>query len=191
MVCMQPNYVFDTEVPEGRLGQAAHMIQFYGTGVEIEIGYNAMQNPVLRNRYFEYLSGGVKYGYMKDCMHMYYQEIQVYYDTAKSPDPKVRMIYDYTYQFIKGTLNAYPDAVEVSAATSQNTPVSLKALDKSADNLTLDLVASPAHGSVTLSNDGTFTYYPEAGFTGTVTFTFTYNEGLGDSQICTATITVE
>ena len=191
MVCMQPNYVFDTEVPEGRLGQAAHMIQFYGTGVEIEIGYHAMQNPVLRNRYFEYLSGGVKYGYMKDCMHMYYQEIQVYYDTAKSPDPKVRMIYDYTYQFIKGTLNAYPEAVEVSAATSQNTPVSLKALDKSADNLTLDLVASPAHGSVTLSNDGTFTYYPEAGFTGTVTFTFTYNEGLGDSQICTATITVE
>ena len=191
MVCMQPNYVFDTEVPEGRLDQAAHMIQFYGTGVEIEIGYNAMQNPVLRNRYFEYLSGGVKYGYMKDCMHMYYQEILVYYDTAKSPDPKVRMIYDYTYQFIKGTLNAYPDAVEVSATTAQDTPVSLKALDKPADNLTLDLVTSPANGSATLGNDGTITYYPEAGFTGTVTLTFTYDEGLGESKVCTATITVE
>ena len=37
----------------------------------------------------------------------------------------------------------------------------------------------------------TLTYYPEAGFTGTVTMTFTYNEGLGESDICTATITVE
>ena len=191
MVCMQPNYVFDTAVPEGRLDQAARLIEFYGTGVEIEIGYNAMQNPTLRNRYLEYLSGGVKYGYMKDCMHMYYQEIQVYYDTSKSPDPKVRAIYDYTYQFIKGTLNAYPAAVEVSATTTQDTPVSLKALENPAANLTLELVSSPVHGSVTLGNDGTITYYPEAGFTGTVTLTFTYDEGLGESDVCTATITVE
>ena len=191
LVCMQPNYVFDTEVPEGRLDQAAHLIQTYGTGVEIEIGYTAMQNPVLRNRYLEYLSGGVKYGYMKDCMHMYYQEITVYYDTAISKDPKVRMIYDCTYQFIKGTLNAYPDGVEVSAATAKDTPVSMKLFDEEKANLAVELVASPAHGSVTLGNDGTLTYYPEAGFTGTVTVTFTYNEGLGESDICTATITVE
>ena len=43
----------------------------------------------------------------------------------------------------------------------------------------------------TLGNDGTITYYPEAGFTGTVTLTFTYDEGLGESKVCTATITVE
>ena len=45
--------------------------------------------------------------------------------------------------------------------------------------------------TITAQPDGTLTYYPEAGFTGTVTVTFTYNEGLGDSKLCTATITVE
>jgi L-amino acid N-acyltransferase YncA len=101
------------------------------------------------------------------------------------------MIYDCTYQFIKGTLNAYPDGVEVSAATAKDTPVSMKLFDEEKANLAVELVASPAHGSVTLGNDGILTYYPEAGFTGTVTVTFTYNEGLGESDICTATITVE
>ncbi len=189
-VCMQPNYVFDPTVPEGRLEQAARLIRSYGISIEIEIGYSGLQDPLLRNRYLEYLAGGDRYGYMKDAIHMYYQEITVYYDAAKSGDPKVRAIYDYTYQFIKGTLDASPEAITVSTETAADTPVVLEVFENAAAHLTMDIVTSPDHGSVTLGNDGIFTYYPEAGFTGTVTFTFTYNEGLGDSEICTATITV-
>ena len=191
MVCMQPGYVFDTNVPEGRIQQAAYLIRSYGTGIEIEIGTTAMQNEVLRNRYLEYLAGGVTYGYMENCMHMYYQELTVYYECAISSDPKVRMLYDYTYQFIKGTLNACPEALNVTGTTTADTPLEIALFEEPGAHLTLALVDSPAAGSVTLGDDGVLTYYPEAGFTGTVTITFTYNEGIGDSKLCTATITVE
>jgi hypothetical protein len=37
---------------------------------------------------------------------------------------------------------------------------------------------SPAHGSVTVNTDGTFTYTPQAGFTGTDTFTYTASDAV-------------
>ncbi|MBQ8911437.1 MAG: cadherin-like domain-containing protein, partial [Clostridia bacterium] len=48
-----------------------------------------------------------------------------------------------------------------------------------------------ANGSVTLSTDGSFRYYPAPGFTGKDTFTYTYNNYLGESETCTVEITVE
>ncbi len=189
--CMQPNYVFDLEEPEGRIAQAAYLIQMYGCGIEIEVGFTAMQNEALRNRYLEYLSGGVKFGYMKDCMHMYYQELDVYHATCKSSDPKIRVMYDYTYQFIKGTLNAYPAALEtVKVEAAADAPTSVVLFENPSAHLSVVLAGSPEHGSVTFGNDGVFTYYPEPGFSGTVTITYTFNEGLGDSEICTVEITV-
>lgn len=189
--CMQPNYVFDLKEPEGRIAQAAYLIQTYGCGIEIEIGFSAMQNEALRDRYLEYLAGGVKYGYMKDCIHMYYQELDVYHSTCKSADPKIRALYDYTYQFIKGTLDAYPAALEtVKLEASADAPTEIVLFDKSAAHLSISLVSSPEHGSVTIGNDGKLIYFPEAGFSGTVTVTYTFNEGLGDSEPCTVEITV-
>ena len=189
--CMQPNYVFDLKEPEGRIAQAAYLIQTVGCGIEIEVGFSAMQNEALRNRYLEYLAGGVKYGYMKDCIHMYYQEISVYYTACTSADPKIRAMYDYTYQFIKGTLNAYPPALEkVTVEAAADAPTEVVLFDKSAAHLTVALVSSPEHGSVTIGNDGKLVYYPEEGFSGTVTVTYTFNEGLGDSELCTVEIVV-
>lgn len=189
--CMQPNYVFDVKEPEGRIAQAAYLIQTVGCGIEIEVGFSAMQNETLRNRYLEYLSGGVKYGYMKDCIHMYYQEIDVYYTACKSANPKIRAMYDYTYQFIKGTLNAHPAALEtVQVEASAEEPTSVVLLENASAHLSVSLVDSPEHGSVTIGDDGVLTYYPEAGFSGTVTVTYTFNEGLGDSEACTVEITV-
>jgi VCBS repeat-containing protein len=37
---------------------------------------------------------------------------------------------------------------------------------------------NPAHGSVTVNADGTFTYTPQAGFTGTDTFTYTASDAV-------------
>ena len=39
--------------------------------------------------------------------------------------------------------------------------------------------------------DGTFRYLPEPGYTGKDTFAYTYNNYLGESQICYVEITVE
>lgn len=52
--------------------------------------------------------------------------------------------------------------------------------------------SDPSHGTLTLEADGSFTYTPEAGFTGTDSFTYRASHGgLLTSDPATATITVE
>ncbi|NTW95803.1 MAG: tandem-95 repeat protein [Erysipelotrichaceae bacterium] len=54
----------------------------------------------------------------------------------------------------------------------------------------LFLVSSPTHGTLSLNLDGTYTYTPQAGFSGLDTFTFKANDGELDSNIATFTISV-
>ena len=56
--------------------------------------------------------------------------------------------------------------------------------------LTAILVTGPAHGQLTLNSNGTFTYSPNAGFSGTDTFTYKANDGYLDSNVPTVTINV-
>ena len=191
VACMQPGYVFKEEVPDSRLEYAANMAKYYGMGIEIEIASATFNNANLYRRYLEYLAGGAKYGYMENCVHMYYQEIYCYYDSAKAGG-KMRLIYDYTYQFIKGTLPTDPDALEkVTVKGEKNALISGKTMTDVPSGYIFDIVSMPESGTVSLANDGTFVFYPEKDFTGTVTFTYTFNSGFGESDICTAEITVE
>ncbi len=192
VACMQPGYVFKEDVLDSRLEYAANTAKYYGMGIEIEIASATFQNEKLYRRYLEYLAGGAKYGYLENCVHMYYQEILCYYNAAISGDAKVRLIYDYTYQFIKGTLSATPEALQtVSVKGGKNTLITGKVLDAVPSEYTFNAVSMPESGTVSLANDGTFTYFPEKDFAGKVTFTYTYNAGLGESEICTVEITVE
>ncbi len=192
VACMQPNYVFQEEVPYSRIEQTAYLTQLYGMGIEIEISGKSFTSDLLYRKYMEYLSGGVLYGYMKDCVHMYYQDVFVFYEAACSKDESIRLIYDYTYQFIKGTLEVYPDPIEErSYETAKDTLVSDVIVEDAPGFMRFELVSMPETGTVSLANDGTFTYYPEEGFTGTVSFTYTFSEGLCDSEPCTVTIVVK
>jgi uncharacterized delta-60 repeat protein len=56
------------------------------------------------------------------------------------------------------------------------------------DTLTAALVASPAHGSVTLNADGSFTYTPDGSFTGTDSFTYQASDGKATSNVATVNI---
>ena len=188
---MQPSYAFDTAVGEGRLEQAANYIRQYGMGIEIEIGSANLNDPVLRQRYIEYLMGGVEFGYLKNCIHMYYQEVTAYYAASVSGDPKVRQLYDYTYQFIKGTLEAYPDALETLQITGKANEIITGSISEDKVDYVIDVIQSTEHGSLTLGADGSFVYYPEKDFTGTVTFVYTFNAGLGKSKPCTIEIVIE
>ncbi|HEY7385402.1 MAG TPA: Ig-like domain-containing protein, partial [Beijerinckiaceae bacterium] len=53
-----------------------------------------------------------------------------------------------------------------------------------------DGATAPAHGSVTVNADGTFTYTPDANFDGTDTFSYTLTDANNDASEATVTMTV-
>ncbi len=56
--------------------------------------------------------------------------------------------------------------------------------------LTAVLVAEPAHGTLSLNSDGSFTYTPATNFVGTDSFTYDATDGLATSSAATVTLTV-
>ncbi|MGA2069055.1 MAG: Ig-like domain-containing protein [Thermoguttaceae bacterium] len=64
------------------------------------------------------------------------------------------------------------------------------ASDADGDSLTAELVAAPKHGAFQLNANGTFDYAPNADFHGTDTFQYRVSDGTAQSNVATATITV-
>ncbi|MEZ4867016.1 MAG: tandem-95 repeat protein [Caldilineaceae bacterium] len=62
--------------------------------------------------------------------------------------------------------------------------------DADGDALTAVEVSAPSNGTLTFNSDGSFTYVPNAGFTGVDSFTYLANDGSGDSNVATVIITV-
>src|SRR5262249_5270316 len=62
--------------------------------------------------------------------------------------------------------------------------------DPQGSPLTAALVTGPAHGSLTLNADGTFSYTPAANFVGTDSFTYRASNGQALSNVATVTLTV-
>jgi len=60
--------------------------------------------------------------------------------------------------------------------------------DVDGEALTAVLVGGPAHGSLTLNADGSFTYTPDADWNGTDTFTYMANDGSVNSNVATASV---
>ncbi|MBL0968338.1 MAG: tandem-95 repeat protein [Brevundimonas sp.] len=61
--------------------------------------------------------------------------------------------------------------------------------DEDGDDLTATLLQGPRNGQFSLNADGSFTYTPDAGFTGTDTFTYSLNDGTTSVPV-TVTLTV-
>ncbi len=189
---LQPNFAFDFSITADRIEEATNQMQQYGMSIEMEIAGSALTDHRYWLKYMEYLNGGIKYGYMKHSLHTYFQSIyHVFGESSKSQDPLVRLIYEYTYQFIKGSLDMSPDTVsEIKTATSKDTAV-WGTLNPSKDPTTIYCVGiSPEHGSISFTKDGEFVYFPNKGYTGTDTFTYRIGNYLGWSHECTVTINV-
>ena len=62
--------------------------------------------------------------------------------------------------------------------------------DPDGDTLSVGFVSGPAHGTLNLNPDGSFTYNPNGGFHGTDSFTYTITDPTGVSATATANITV-
>jgi hypothetical protein len=75
-------------------------------------------------------------------------------------------------------------------AKNENITGLLNATDSDGDNLTYKLINSPVKGTITLDNNGTFTYIPRKNMVGSDTFTYKSNDWQGESNLGTVNIEV-
>jgi VCBS repeat-containing protein len=89
-------------------------------------------------------------------------------------------------------VNHAPVAANGSATTAEDTPLtgSVTATDVDGDPLTFSAVTGPAHGSLTLNPNGSFTYTPAALYYGSDGFTFRASDGSLFSNTAAFAITV-
>lgn len=188
----QPNYAFNASVDESRLEEVANQAMNLGMSIEMEIDPSALSDLRYFRKYMDYLRGGVVYGYMDNAVNMFYQNFDDIGTAADSDNARVRLIYDYTYLFIKDALDISPDIVSpLSFEAKSDTSCSATVDSGSGSALEYKIAVSPEHGSLAFDSDGDFVYYPNKGFTGTDTFTYKVGNYLGWSRECTVTITVE
>jgi VCBS repeat-containing protein len=62
--------------------------------------------------------------------------------------------------------------------------------DVDGDALTAELVSGPAHGTLTVNADGSFSYTPDADYNGPDSFTYRANDGTTTSPVATVDLTV-
>ena len=93
--------------------------------------------------------------------------------------------------------NSAPSAADDSYSTNENSVLAVPSpgvlendTDADGDSLTAFLVGTPSHGNVVLNTNGSFTYTPANGFSGTDTFTYMSNDGAAASNTATVSITV-
>jgi VCBS repeat-containing protein len=98
--------------------------------------------------------------------------------------------------FLVGSGNHAPVALNDSFAAAEDEPLvvpapGILAGDSDADGDPLSIVAgNPLHGTLEMNADGSFTYTPEADFSGIDGFSYYVNDGEADSHVATATISV-
>ena len=90
--------------------------------------------------------------------------------------------------------NSPPLANDDTATTPKNIevviPVLLNDSDPDGDPLSITAVTDPPSGTSANNNDGTVTYMPNSGFTGTDNFSYTVSDGRGGSDSADVTVTV-
>ena len=94
-------------------------------------------------------------------------------------------------------VNDLPIAVGENYSTNEDTNLTIAAPgvlanDADVDSVTLTalIVATPAHGTVTLSSNGSFVYRPAANYNGPDSFTYRVSDGVGTSNVATVLISV-
>jgi large repetitive protein len=91
-------------------------------------------------------------------------------------------------------VNDAPVAVNDSATTNEDTPVTLNPLgndtDIDGDPLTITAATSP-NGTVVINSDGTITFTPAPNFNGPTTITYTISDGNGGTSTATISVTVD
>src|SRR5438309_6925838 len=90
---------------------------------------------------------------------------------------------------VNAAQNNVPTADSKTISTNAGTPVTITLTGTDpiqGDTLKFSVVANPTHGTLTNPTSNTVTYTPNAGYSGTDTFTYKATDGQGvDSNIAT------
>ncbi|MGE5623560.1 MAG: DUF4855 domain-containing protein [Methanocella sp.] len=97
---VQPNYMF-ADVDKVRLKSVAEIAAQTGQGLEMEERMTGQE--LEEQKWLDYLNAGVRYGYMKNALIAYYQNVKDFRYAAYAKDARKRQLYyDYVYEFVKG-----------------------------------------------------------------------------------------
>ncbi len=128
------------------------------------------------------------------------------------PDPDFNGTDQFTYTISDGNGGTSTSTVTVTVTGTNDAPVAggdtvtanedtplvisaagllLNDSDVDGDALSIASFTQPANGTVVDNGDGTFTYEPAPGFTGTDSFTYTISDGNGGTDTATVTVTVD
>ena len=99
---------------------------------------------------------------------------------------------------VEPAMNRPPDAVDDAYSVDEDAVLTVDAAagvlandtDFEQHPITAVVVATPQHGSLSLAADGSFTYTPDANYSGDDVFTYRATDGFDDSRVATVTITV-
>ena len=85
-----------------------------------------------------------------------------------------------------------PVAQAGAASGNEDTTITgaVVAIDAEGASLTYSVVAQPGHGSVTLNQDGSFSYTPDGNYFGVDSFTYKVNDGVNDSNVALVNLTI-
>ncbi|HBL85506.1 MAG: hypothetical protein A2Y17_06310 [Clostridiales bacterium GWF2_38_85] len=185
MANMQPNYMFIADSTEQIVYDNAKLTKQLGMGVEIEIDGKTFSQDEYYARYMSYLRIGVETGYM-NSIKMYYQDAGpgIFYSAYKSTNPKLRAIYDLTYQYAKKTLTlGVGDLEQTEFTTAKDTELINSIRSSSTGYVLTELDLNPKYGKVKLTSNGSFTYIPLEGFVGTDSFFVKVTTGVSNEVI--------
>ena len=89
-------------------------------------------------------------------------------------------------------VNEAPTGTGDSRTTPENIPVSgtVTGVDGDGDQLVFSKATDPAHGSVTVGSDGSYTYTPNNKYNGTDNFTISISDGNGGSTTVVVDVTI-
>jgi hypothetical protein len=86
---------------------------------------------------------------------------------------------------------AEDDIITIDQDTVANIVVASNDTDVEGGVITVVSISDPGTGAATLNSDGTVTYTPKAGFSGTDVFTYTISDDNGGNDTATVTVTIK
>ncbi|GAA0789393.1 Ig-like domain-containing protein [Marinobacterium sediminicola] len=99
-----------------------------------------------------------------------------------------------TYVVSRPDTNSAPTAQNDAAETAENSPLTIAVLandsDPDGDSLSIAAVYASSNSSVSVNANGTLSYQPKAGFSGTDRFDYTVTDGKGGSDSASVIVTV-